>query len=316
MLALNLEDNLLKTKALEILQSKVVVVNTTTEDIILEKNPSAEILFVKLGHQISATLLSKLPKLKYIVCPTTGLDHIDLEYCEVKKIEVLSVRGKEKFLSQITSTSEIAWWHILELSRKANDFQNRVVEGEWNRNQFVTESLQDKVLGICGYGRLGKQMATIGRAFGMKVIVHDKQQNRVEGIESTRTISELFSLADVVTLHIEASNENRNFIDRKLLNEISKPKFLLVNTSRGSIVDEQAIVEALKAGKIHGYGADVLEAETRENYDWLKMSKIWQAKKTKKFNITLTPHIGGATKDSQFKVENEVVMQLNNRLKI
>jgi D-3-phosphoglycerate dehydrogenase / 2-oxoglutarate reductase len=316
MLALNLEENLFKTKALEILQSKVAVVNTTTADIILEKNPSAEILIVKLGHQINETLLSKLPKLRYIVCPTTGLDHIDLEYCAEKKIEVLSVRGQEKFLSQITSTSEIAWWHILELSRNANDFQNKVVEGEWNRNQFVTESLQDKVLGICGYGRLGKQMATIGRAFGMKVIVHDKQPNQVKGIERTSTISELFNLADVVTLHIDASEENKSLINRKLINEISKPKFLLVNTSRGSIVDEQAIVEALKTGKIHGYGADVLDGETRENYDWLEMSKIWQAKKTNEFNITLTPHIGGATKDSQFKVENEVVMQLNNRLKI
>lgn len=316
MLALNLEENLFKTKALEILQRKVAVVNTTTADIILEKNPSAEILIVKLGHQINETLLSKLPKLRYIVCPTTGLDHIDLEYCAEKKIEVLSVRGQEKFLSQITSTSEIAWWHILELSRKVNDFQNKVIEGEWNRNQFVTESLQDKVLGICGYGRLGKQMANIGRAFGMKIIAHDKQPNRVKGVESARTISELFNLADVVTLHIEASEENKSLINRKLINQISKPKFLLVNTSRGSIVDEQAIVEALKTGKIHGYGADVLDGETRENYDWLEKSKIWQAKKTNKFNITLTPHIGGATKDSQFKVENEVVMQLNNRLKI
>jgi D-3-phosphoglycerate dehydrogenase len=316
MLALNLEEKLFNTKALEILQSKVAIVNTTAADIILEKNPNAEILFVKLGHQISATLLSKLPKLKFIVCPTTGLDHIDLEYCEVNNIEVLSVRGKEKFLSQITSTSEIAWWHILELSRKANDFQNKVEEGEWNRNQIITESLQDKVLGICGYGRLGKQMATIGRAFGMKVIVHDKLQSRVTGIESTKTLSELFSVVDVLTLHIEASKENKNLINRELLNQISKPKFLLINTSRGSIVDEQAIVEALEAGNIHGYGADVLYEETRENYDWLEQNKIWQAKKTKKFNITLTPHIGGATKDSQFKVENEVVMQLNNRLKI
>jgi len=316
MLALNLEGELFKTNALEILQSKVTVINTTVKDIILEKYPSAEILFVKLGHKICASLLSKLPKLRYIVCPATGLDHIDLEYCDAQKIEVLSVRGQEKFLSQITSTSEIAWWHILELSRKANDFQNKVVEGEWNRNQFVTESLQDKVLGICGYGRLGKQMATIGRAFGMKVVVHDKLQSRVTGIESTKTLSELFSIVDVLTLHIEASKENKNLINRELLNQISKPKFLLVNTSRGSIVDEQAIVEALEAGNIHGYGADVLYEETRENYDWLEKSKIWQAKKTKKFNITLTPHIGGATKDSQFKVENEVVMQLINRLKI
>jgi phosphoglycerate dehydrogenase-like enzyme len=316
MLALNLEGELFETNALEILKSKVTVINTTVKDIILEKYPSAEILFVKLGHKICASLLSKLPKLRYIVCPATGLDHIDLEYCDAQKIEVLSVRGQEKFLSQITSTSEIAWWHILELSRKANDFQNKVVEGEWNRNQFVTESLQDKVLGICGYGRLGKQMATIGSAFGMKVVVHDKLQSRVTGIESTKTLSELFSVVDVLTLHIEASKENKNLINRELLNQISKPKFLLINTSRGSIVDEQAIVEALEAGNIYGYGADVLYEETRENYDWLEQNKIWQAKKTKKFNITLTPHIGGATKDSQFKVENEVVMQLNNRLRI
>jgi phosphoglycerate dehydrogenase-like enzyme len=254
--------------------------------------------------------------LRYIVCPATGLDHIDLEYCDAQKIEVLSVRGQEKFLSQITSTSEIAWWHILELSRKANDFQNKVVEGEWNRNQFVTESLQDKVLGICGYGRLGKQMATIGSAFGMKVVAHDKLQSRVTGIESAKTLSELFSLVDVLTLHVEASKENKNLINRELLNQISKPKFLLINTSRGSVVDELAILEALETGKLYGYGADVLNGETQDNYDWLCENTLWQAKRNNKLNITLSPHIGGATRDSQFKVENEVINRLNERLKI
>lgn len=316
MLALNLEGELFETNALEILKSKVTVINTSVKDIILEKYPSAEILFVKLGHKICASLLSKLPNLRYIVCPATGLDHIDLEYCDAQKIEVLSVRGQEKFLSQITSTSEIAWWHILELSRKANDFQNKVVEGEWNRNQFVTESLHDKVLGICGYGRLGKQMATIGSAFGMKVVAHDKLQSRVTGIESAKTLSELFSLVDVLTLHVEASKENKNLINRELLNQISKPKFLLINTSRGSVVDELAILEALETGKLYGYGADVLNGETQDNYDWLYENTLWQAKRNNKLNITLSPHIGGATRDSQFKVENEVINRLNERLKI
>ena len=265
---------------------------------------------------MSSELLSKLPKLKYLISPTTGLDHIDLDFCVSNKIEVISVKGRTNLLKNITSTSEVAWWHILELNRFASRYQNLVDGGVWNRDVHKTNSLHSKVLGICGYGRLGKQMAVIGRAFGMQILAFDKLDVIDAATNRVGSLVELLNKSQIVTFHIDASNENNELINRDLLFQIENPELLLINTSRGSIVDEFAVVEAIQKGKIAGYGSDVLTNESQELIGWLESNPLWKGRNFNKLNITLTPHIGGATEDSLIKVQNDVVVQLLSYLKI
>ena len=316
MKALILEGTLPKTKAVEKLQSKVEILNVSFSDILDEKYPEAEILFTKFRHYMSSELLSKLPKLKYLISPTTGLDHIDLDFCVSNKIEVISVKGRTNLLKNITSTSEVAWWHILELNRFASRYQNLVDGGVWNRDVHKTNSLHSKVLGICGYGRLGKQMAVIGRAFGMQILAFDKLDVIDAATNRVGSLVELLNKSQIVTFHIDASNENNELINRDLLFQIENPELLLINTSRGSIVDEFAVVEAIQKGKIAGYGSDVLTNESQELIGWLESNPLWKGRKFNKLTRTLTPHIGGATEDSLIKVQNDVVVQLLSYLKI
>jgi D-3-phosphoglycerate dehydrogenase len=316
MKALILEGILPKTKEVEELESKVEILTVSLSDILDEKYPEAEILFTRIRHYISTELLSKLPKLKYLLSPTTGLDHINLDFCALNKIEVISVKGRASLLKNITSTSEVAWWHILELNRFASKYQDLVDGGIWDRDFYKTKSLNGKILGICGYGRLGKQMAVIGKAFGMQILAFDKLDVVDAATNRASSLMDLLNESQIVTFHIDANNENSKLINRNLLFQIENPELLLVNTSRGSIVDENAIVEAMQNGRIGGYGCDVLTNESQEQIGWLESNPLWKGRKNDKMNITLTPHIGGATEDSLTKVQNDVVVQLLSRLKI
>lgn len=315
MLAINLDENLMETLALDVLRTQVNLVNVNYSELIAGKLTKAEILFTKLKYQLNVEVLSKLPDLKFIISPTTGLDHIDLEYCKSRKIEVISIKNRRELLKDITSTSEIAWWHILELNRKVSKFQSLVENSIWDRHQFIANSLRNKALGVCGYGRLGRQMVKIGQAFGMSIHVYEKDIFEDNSVNSVKSLAELFRVADILTLHIDANHENFRIVNHEILENITKEEFFLINTSRGSVVDENAIIHALEMGKLSGYGTDVLNGETSGDENWLQDNPIWVGKTKLNLNISLTPHIGGATQDSLEKVETDVINQLLHRLK-
>lgn len=221
---------------------------------------------------------------------STGLNHIDLEYCESMDIEIQCHKNDFELINQLPSTSELAFGLLLDLMRNIT-MSNNVTKRDksWDYLPFVGQQMKDYKVGIVGYGRLGKMMAKFCRAFDAEVYIYDpySSESNIDSLE------ELFDICDAVSLHVHVTDETRHMIDYDLLSRGVK---FLVNTSRGEIVNETDIIRALKECKLWGYGADVIEDEfgdpSKSPFFDLENSKL---------NCIFTPHIGGMTIQGQTK---------------
>lgn len=269
----------------------------------------AEVLILRLGHYIDAELLAS-STLKYILTPTTGLNHIDLKEAEKKQIEIISLKGKTEFLQNIPSTAEHTWALLLALLRKIPAAYTDVMQGNWNRDAFKSRNLNALTLGILGFGRVGKQIAKYAEAFGMNYIFFDSNPTEKEHPKAVSNIEDLWAQSDVLSIHIPLNVENEKFLSQQKINQL-KPGVLLINTSRGEIVDEKALVEGLKSGKIGAVATDVLTDEWQPQKRKKNLLLVYA--KTNK-NVIITPHIAGATIDSMQLTEEFIVHDFINEI--
>ena len=270
-------------------------------------------VFTKVSTVLDHKLLEKFPNLKFIGIPATGLDLIDGDYCVKKNIKIFSLRDNEatRIISSFTSTPEIVFWHLISLMRKSHSAAKKVQEGHWDRNLFVGNNLKGSCLGILGYGRIGKVVAQIGESFGMKVAYYDRNLNESDDkFKKCETPEELIAFSNVMSINISASIDNALFLDSRKLTFIKKNPFYLINTSRGLVVDEEAIIYNLKSGSLAGYATDVLSGEGSTDGDWLKNSPICKALMDMELNVLITPHIGGATFENITSAEIYIFRQL------
>lgn len=249
-----------------------------------------EVLLVQLGLNVTQEVIDAAPHLKVIATATTGLDHIDTAYAESKGITVLSLKGETEFLDSITSTAELALGLMIALVRHIPAAHTSVLLGNWERETFRGNSLRGKRLGIIGYGRLGKMMARYGEALAMNVIYTDPHEPG--GVSK----EELLQQSDIVSLHIHLTPETEGYLDTEAFTMI-KPGVCIVNTARGKIVDEDALLQALKDGTVGGYATDVLAGELAFETGGVKSPLIEYANKQR--NVIITPHIGGTTTESR-----------------
>ena len=154
----------------------VTEIGSTREELLLNIHDK-EILIVALADKVDKEVLSKAQNLKIIVSPTTGLDHIDEKFAQERNIKIISLRGEIEFLKNVTATAELTWGLILSLTRKIPAAVAHVASGGWNRYDFKGIELKGKTLGIIGYGRLGKIVAEYAKAFRMKVLTYDINEN-------------------------------------------------------------------------------------------------------------------------------------------
>lgn len=221
---------------------------------------------------------------------STGLNHIDLEYCESVGIEIQCHKNDFELINQLPSTSELAFGLLLDLMRNIT-MSNNVTKRDksWDYLPFVGQQMKDYKVGIVGYGRLGKLMAKFCRAFDAQVFIYDPYSDE----SNVDTLEELFDVCDAVSLHVHVTDETKYMINYDLLSRGVK---FLVNTSRGEIVNEVDIIRALGDCKLWGYGADVIEDEfgdpSKSPFFDLENSKL---------NYIFTPHIGGMTIQGQTK---------------
>jgi len=271
---------------------------------LLDQIEDVDILVIRLGHKIDKEILVKAKTLRAIACPTTGLDHIDIDFAKENNIKIISLNGEIEFLNTITATAELAWGLMLALIRQIPWAYNSVKVGNWDRDSFKGVELRGKTLGVIGCGRLGKMMSQYGNAFFMNVVAYDPHINRYEieksGAEPMLSLEELLKVSDFITLHIPLDDFNKKIISEKEFN-IMKDTAYLVNTSRGAIIDELAMLDALKTKKIAGVAIDVLNNEEVSG-NFLKDNPLLEYSKINN-NLLITPHIGGATHDSMWKTE-------------
>lgn len=261
----------------------------------------AEVVVVRLGIHWDAKRLSAAPKLRAILTPTTGLDHIDLEAAAEAGVAVLSLRGLEG-LDTVTSTPEHAFALLLSLVRHIPAASAAVLRGEWNRDAFVGRELRGKRAGIIGCGRTGSAFGGYCEAFGMHVEYIDPN---VEHPAWRRHggLADLARSCEVISLHVHLDDETQNMLDASFFGACAHAPWL-INTSRGALIDESALMEALDGGQISGFAGDVICNEP-ETGDALLSPLLDVARR--RDNVILTPHIAGATIDAMRTTENMIV---------
>lgn len=276
-----------------------------------------DILIVRLRNRIDKEILSYARKLKIIVTATTGLDHIDIVTANAKGIAILSLKGEVEFLRNIPATAEHTWGLLLSLVRKIPWAYQSVLQGIWERDQFRGYDLANRTLGIVGMGRIGEKVARYGLAFGMNVIAFDPYRtNWIEGVVSAKSLESLCIQSEILSLHVPLNSETNNMFGKTEFEHLPKDA-LLINTSRGSVLDEIALIEALESGHLAGAALDVISDEIKPIRNITDLLINYSKSHS---NLLLTPHIGGATIDSMHATEifmaQKVVNFVNKHLAI
>lgn len=233
-----------------------------------------------------------LPRLRVIVCPATGLDHIDLEACKERGIEVLSLQGETEFLRTIPATAEHTWALILALTRRVPwAFDAVRGQADANRLGFMGTDLKGKRLGILGLGRVGYQVLQIGRAFGMDVLWFDPYRRKDATSLKGRmdSLEGLCRQSDILTIHVPLNDETDSMVGWDALQALPWGAFV-VNTARGPVVYQDALLNMLMDGRLAGVALDF---PTPLAVGYAQGNS----------NLLLTPHLGGCTKESMERVD-------------
>ncbi|MDW8033391.1 MAG: NAD(P)-dependent oxidoreductase [Nitrososphaerota archaeon] len=220
------------------------------------RGEEAEIIIVRSSTRVDSALLSRLPKLRLVITATHGEDHIDKQ--------ALAERGIPYRTAPVQSydVAQGVMAYIFAFATNMVNADRLMKKGEWKKKELVGFRIEGKVLGIIGYGRIGKEVARQALANGMKVIVYEKdpkarKENSLPVVFLDR-LEELLSKSDIITIHVPLTDETRGMIGRRELNMVKDGAYM-INTARGGVVDEEALLEALEKGKLAGAALDVFQ---------------------------------------------------------
>jgi len=242
-----------------------------------------------VGVRVNEEVLSQAPHLKVVANCGVGYDNIDVAACTRRGIVVTNTPG---VLTE--ATADLAFALLLAVARRVVECDRYVREGRWQRWEFGSlwgSELHRKTLGICGFGRIGQAVARRGRGFGMHIIYHSRRRapEAIERELDGHLVDKeaLLRESDFLTLHVPYSPETHHMIGARELGWM-KPTAFLINTARGKVVDEEALVQVLKSRQIAGAGLDVFEHEPHLHPELLKLD-----------NVVLLPHVGSATRETR-----------------
>lgn len=253
----------------------------------------AEVLIVRSGTKVTKELMDNAPKLKTIIRGGVGIDNIDSKAAKEKGIKVLNTPAATSI-----SVAELLLGFMLCLVRRTTFAVRSMKEGKWEKKSFKGSELNGKTLGILGIGRIGGEVAKRASAFNMKVCAYDPYLDH-ESIKSRGAIpaslETIIADSNFITLHLPLTDETRHMIDRDAFARMRDGVYIL-NCARGGVVDERALLDALKSGKVAGAALDVYEDEPTEFLELVNHP-----------NVIATPHIGAATREGQARVGAEII---------
>ena len=219
----------------------------------LETNiEDAEIVVIRSATNLDKATIDKGKSLKIIARCGVGVDNIDVDYAKSQNIFVTNSPA-----ANLLSVVELTVSLIISAARKINLSDKHVKEGKWIRKEFVGIELYGKQLGIIGFGKAGKLVSEIMKSFGMSVAFYDPYIKDWNGLEKNLELDELLRTSDVISIHVIKTKETENLISKQKL-DLLKENAILVNTSRGGVLDENYLIKLLKSKKIFGIGLDVL----------------------------------------------------------
>ena len=232
--------------------------------------------------------------IKVINTCSTGLNHIDLKYCEDNNIDVWSLKTDYELINNLPSTSELAFGLMMSLLRFIPTSFHSVKDGNWDYEPYVGHQIKGKTIGVIGYGRLGKIMCRLFDGWGVDTFVYDPYVHVEKdlGVDLNTLLDE----SDVIFLHTHVTDETRGMVDEEFLSYMKEGSYL-INTARGELVEEEAIIESIECGHLKGYGTDVIKDEFGD----VQNSKLVEFSMNPNNNVVITPHIGGMTIEGQTK---------------
>ena len=284
----------------------------------VKKAKDCEAISVFIYSKINKVILDELFDLKMIATRSTGFDHIDVAYCKEKGVVVCNV----PFYGENT-VAEHTFALILALSRNVHKSYFRGLRGDFNIEGLKGFDLKDRTIGVVGAGNIGLHVIRIAKGFGMKVLAFDVKQNKflaeVLGFEYT-SLENLLQNSDIISLHVPAATDTFHLINKKNI-EIIKKGAILINTSRGSVVETDALITALDKGILAGAGLDVLEGEEliKEEkqllHDKQNPEVLGQILKDhiilQKDNVVYTPHIAFYSQEALERILETTVKNIN-----
>ena len=257
----------------------------------------SEIVVIRSATKLTKEVLDNAEKLKIIARCGVGVDNVDLEFAKSKNIFVTNSPS-----ANLISVVELTVALIISASRKLSLADAHLKNGQWNRSEFLGYELYGKTLGIVGFGKAGRLVAERMKSFGMSIVFYDPYVTDWNGSEESLDLDDLLKTADVVSIHVIKTKDTENLISKDKL-DLLKPSSIIINTSRGGVLDEDYLFELLESEKIFGAGLDVYSNEPPENvarYNGL--------------NLVTTPHIGASTNEAQLKAGLETIENIKKIL--
>ncbi|MFZ0548964.1 MAG: phosphoglycerate dehydrogenase [Candidatus Promineifilaceae bacterium] len=274
--------------------------NLTKEEL-LETIPEYDALIVRSGTKVDADVLAAGKNLKVVGRAGIGVDNIDVKAATLQGIIVMNTPQ-----ANAIATAEHAFALILGVSRHVAPAHASLVAGEWRRSEFTGRQIYRKTLGIIGFGRIGRLVANRAQSFGMEVLAYDPFVSEEVAHELGVTLvdmDDLVSQADYITLHTVLTPDTEKMLNAELISQM-KDGVIIINAARGKLIDEEALADALKSGKVAAAGIDVYSSEPPKDNPLIGLP-----------NILHTPHLGASTQEAQRDVATQIVDQVLEALR-
>lgn len=284
---LGVEKEKFLSMAKSVLKDKVEITyyDTRVEDTetLIERSKDADIVVLS-NFQYRREVIEHCSNLKMICVAFTGVDHVDIEYCNERNITVCNCAGYST-----VAVSDLVFGLLISIYRNIIAC-NDVTRKGGTKNGLVGFELEGKKFGVVGAGAIGMRVANIAKAFGCEVLAYSRTKKNIDGVEFV-DLETLLKECDIVSLHVPLNDATKALINKERI-ELMKENAVLINTARGPVVDSEALAEALKLGKIAGAGIDVFEMEPPVPVDHVLFGAP---------NLIVTPHVAFATKESMVK---------------
>ncbi|MBF4694805.1 D-2-hydroxyacid dehydrogenase [Fusibacter sp. Q10-2] len=279
-------------------QGHIVDTNHYDGNALVEKMRNSDVIIVRSATKIQKELIEQVKggDLKLMIRAGVGIDNIDHLYAEKNDFTVKNTPN-----SSSAAVAELAIGHIFALSRHIHAANVTMKKGEWNKKHYKGTEINGKTLGLVGMGRISHEVAMRAQALGMKVVYTDlfNKSEKYPEFEYL-TLEELLKRSDYISLHIPYDKTKGPTIKKEQF-ELMKDGVYLINTARGGVIDEKALLEALNSGKVAGAGIDVFEEEPTLNQALVDHPKV-----------SCTPHIGASTEEAQERIGLETIDVINN----
>lgn len=274
-------------------------VNALSRDALRAALGRADVVGIRSKTRLDAELLAEAPRLLTIGCFCIGTDQVDLRAAGQRGVAVFNAP-----FSNTRSVAELTIAEIIALSRRLGDKSAALHAGTWDKSAAGAHEVRGRTLGIVGYGHIGSQVSVIAEALGLRVQYYDIAPKLPMGNAMARnSLDELLASSDIVSIHVPATPLTENLIGRDELAKM-RPGAHLINNARGSVVDLDALADALRSGHISGAAVDVFPTEPEES------KGAFVCALARLPNVILTPHIGGSTEEAQESIARDVIAKL------